>query len=61
MARQEITGVDRQWAERYQPGDIVRNTKGSKTDGIKAGEYARVEKIDAKENLVLSKGGPASK
>ena len=55
VARQEITGVDRQWAEQYQPGDIVRYTKGSKTHGIKAGEYARVEKIDAKENLVSVK------
>ena len=55
VARQEITGADRQWAEQYQPGDIVRYTKGSKTHGIKGGEYARVEKIDAKENLVSVK------
>ncbi len=55
VARQEITGADRQWAEQYQSGDIVRYTKGSKTHGIKAGEYARVEKIDAKENLVSVK------
>jgi conjugative relaxase-like TrwC/TraI family protein len=55
VARQEITRVDRQWAEQYQPGNIVRYTKGSKTHGIKAGEYARVEKIDAKENLVSVK------
>ena len=55
LARQEITEADRQWAERYQPGDIVRYTKGSKTHGIKAGEYARVEKIGAKENLVSVK------
>ena len=31
VARQEITGADRQWAEQYHPGDIVRYTKGSKT------------------------------
>jgi hypothetical protein len=55
VARQGITGADRQWAEQYQPGDIVRYTKGSKTHGIKAGEYARLEKIDAKENLVSVK------
>jgi len=55
VARQEITGADRQWAEQYQPGNIVRYTKGSKTHSIKAGEYARVERIDAKENLVSVK------
>ena len=55
VPRQEITGADRQWAEQYQPGNIVRYTKGSKVHGIKAGEYARVERIDAKDNLVSVK------
>jgi ATP-dependent exoDNAse (exonuclease V) alpha subunit len=55
VARQEITGADRQWAEQYHPGNIVRYTKGSKAHGIKAGEYARVERIDAKDNLVSVK------
>ena len=52
VARQEITGADRQWAERYEPGDVVRYTKGSKTQGIEAGEYTRVEQVNAKENLL---------
>ena len=52
IARQEITGADRQWAEQYQQGDVVRYTKGSKVLGIRAGEYARVRNIDAKENAV---------
>jgi len=52
VARQEITGADRQWAEQYQPGNIVRYTKGSKAHGIKAGEYARVDRIDGKANLL---------
>ncbi|HEY2544991.1 MAG TPA: MobF family relaxase, partial [Candidatus Acidoferrum sp.] len=55
VSRQEITGADRQWAEQYQPGNIVRYTKGSKAHGIKAGEYAQVERIDAKNNLVSVK------
>jgi conjugative relaxase-like TrwC/TraI family protein len=55
VARQEVTGADRQWAEQYQPGNIVRYTKGSKAHGIKAGEYARVERIDARDNLVSVK------
>jgi UvrD-like helicase family protein len=52
VARQKITGADRQWAEQYEPGNIVRYTKGSKTHGIEAGEYSRVESVNAKENLL---------
>ncbi len=55
VARQEITGVDRQWAVQYEPGDMVRYTRGSKTHGIAAGEYARVERVNEKENLVTVK------
>jgi hypothetical protein len=55
VARQEITGADRQWAAQYEPGDVVRYTRGSKTHGIGAGEYARVEQTNAKENLVTVK------
>jgi conjugative relaxase-like TrwC/TraI family protein len=52
VARQEITGADRQWAEQYARGDVVRYTKGSKTHSIDAGDYARVERVNAKENVV---------
>jgi conjugative relaxase-like TrwC/TraI family protein len=55
IARQEITGADRQWAEQYDPGDVVRYTKGSKTYGIEAGEYTCVERVNAKENLLTVK------
>ncbi|HTF24739.1 MAG TPA: ATP-binding domain-containing protein [Candidatus Limnocylindria bacterium] len=46
---------DRQWAAQYQPGDVVRYTRGSKTHGIEAGEYARVERANEKENIVTVK------
>ena len=55
VVRQEITGADRQWAAQYEPGDVVRYTRGSKTHGIEAGEYARVEHANEKENLVTVK------
>jgi conjugative relaxase-like TrwC/TraI family protein len=55
VARQEITGADRQWAGQYESGDVVRYTRGSKTHGIEAGEYARVERVNEKENLVTVK------
>ncbi len=50
--RQEITGADRQWAERYEVGNVARYSRGSKTLGIEAGDYARVENVDAKTNHV---------
>ena len=51
-SRQEMTGADRQWAGQYEPGDVLRYSRGSKTEGIKPGEYARVTAVDAKENRV---------
>ena len=52
VARQELTGIDRQWAEQYAPGDVVRYTKGSATHDIPAGGYARVAHANAAENLL---------
>ncbi len=52
VARQEITGADRQWAAQYEPGNVVRYAKGSKTLGIAPGQYARVESVDEKQNHV---------
>ena len=52
IARQEVTGADRQWAEQYRPGDVVRYTKGSQTLGLEAGEYVRVANVDGEQNLV---------
>ncbi len=50
--RQDVTGADRQWAERYEQGDVVRYSRGSKALGIEAGDYARVEGVDTKNNEV---------
>ena len=55
VARQEIAGADRQWAAQYEGGDVVRYTRGSKTHGIEAGEYARVERVEEKNNRVTVK------
>jgi len=51
-ARQDLTGADRQHAQNYQEGDVIRYSKGSKPLGIEAGEYAQVVRTDAKENTV---------
>jgi conjugative relaxase-like TrwC/TraI family protein len=55
VGRQEITGADRKWAAQYEPGNVVRYTRGSRTYGIDAGEYARVERVNEKENQVTVK------
>jgi conjugative relaxase-like TrwC/TraI family protein len=50
--RQELTGADRQWAAKYEPGNVVRYTRGSRHLGLKAGEYATVSQVDVHQNLV---------
>jgi ATP-dependent exoDNAse (exonuclease V) alpha subunit len=52
VARQEVTGADRQWAAQYHVGDVVRYTKGSHTYGLAAGEYARVVQVNAEDDHV---------
>jgi hypothetical protein len=42
----------RQWAEQYARGDVVRYTVGSRTIGLRPGEYAQIEDIDASANRV---------
>jgi ATP-dependent exoDNAse (exonuclease V) alpha subunit len=46
--RQEMTGADRQWAGQYEEGDM----RGSKVMGIEPGEYARVDRVDPRENRI---------
>jgi ATP-dependent exoDNAse (exonuclease V) alpha subunit len=49
-ARQELTGADRQHAQNYTEGDVIRFSKGSKPLGIEPGEYARVARVDEESN-----------
>ena len=58
-ARQELTGADRQHAQNYTEGDVLRYSKGSKPIGIEAGEYARVVRVDGESNTltITRKGG----
>jgi hypothetical protein len=50
VPRQDLTGADRTWAERYEVGDVLRYSRTSKETGIGKGEYARVKSIDALNN-----------
>ena len=51
-ARQDVTGADRQHAQNYEMGDVLRYSKGSKPLGIEAGEYARVSHVDKESNTL---------
>jgi conjugative relaxase-like TrwC/TraI family protein len=52
VPRQDLTGADRTWAERYNVGDVLRYSRTSKETGIEKGEYARVTSIDAPHNHI---------
>jgi hypothetical protein len=47
VPRQDLTGADRTWAERYEVGDVLRYSRASKETGIGKGAYAQVKSIDA--------------
>ncbi len=50
VPRQDMTGADRTWAERYEVGDVLRYSRASKETGISKGAYARVKSINAEAN-----------
>ena len=50
VPRQDLTGADRTWAERYEVGDVLRYSRASKETGIGKGEYAQIKSIDAPNN-----------
>jgi len=52
VARSDMTGADRSWAARYQPGDILRYQRGSKELGIEKQSYATVVAVQPKHNLL---------
>jgi ATP-dependent exoDNAse (exonuclease V) alpha subunit len=55
VARQDLTGADRTWAERYEVGNVLRYSRASKETGIGKGEYAQVKSIDARKNRLRVK------
>jgi hypothetical protein len=50
VPRQDMTGADRTWAERYEVGDVLRYSRASKETGIGKGAYTQVRSIDAAAN-----------
>ncbi|HEY4381395.1 MAG TPA: MobF family relaxase [Acidobacteriaceae bacterium] len=50
--RSDMTGADRAWAARYQAGDVLHYTRGSKELGIQGGSYAQVVTTNPQDNLL---------
>jgi ATP-dependent exoDNAse (exonuclease V) alpha subunit len=50
VPRQNLTGADRTWAERYEVGDVLRYSRASKETDIGKGQYAQVKSIDPPTN-----------
>jgi hypothetical protein len=47
-----MTGADRAGAQQDEANDIVRYSRSSKETGIDKGEYTRVKRVDAPNNLL---------
>jgi hypothetical protein len=52
VQRQELTGANRSWAQRYQPNDVLHYSQTWRETGIGKGEYARVLAVNGQENLL---------
>ena len=54
LPRQDLTGPERTWAERYNVGDVLRYARTSEETGIEKGEYARVKENRCPVNNLLT-------
>ncbi len=50
--RNDMTGADRTWAARYDVGDVLQYTRGSKAEGLERDSFATVRAVDARNNTV---------
>src|SRR5215467_13771681 len=60
VQRSELTGADRSFAAKYEPGNVIRYGTGSKAMGLRGGEYAQVVAIEQKANLLTVRKGDGS-
>ncbi len=50
--RSELSSADRRWAARYEVGDLLHYSRGSKEHGVLPRSYASVVAVDPKNNLL---------
>lgn len=60
IARQDLTGADREWAAKYRMGDEIRFGKGSAKLGFERGAYVTVTAIDSAKNELAVQGADGS-
>jgi conjugative relaxase-like TrwC/TraI family protein len=52
--RSDMTGADRTWAARYNVGDALQYTSGSKSEGIARDSFATVRSVDTRANTLTA-------
>ena len=52
--RSDMTGADRTWAARYNVGDVLQYTSGSKSEGIARDGFATVRSVDTRANTLTA-------
>lgn len=52
LHRSDMTGADRKWAARYETGNVLQYTTGSKSAGIERDDFATVRSVDSRKNLL---------
>jgi conjugative relaxase-like TrwC/TraI family protein len=50
--RSDMTGADRTWAARYNVGEVLQYTTGSKVEGIARDSFATVRSVDTRANTL---------
>ncbi len=50
IPRNDLTGADRRWAARYNVGEVIHYTRGSKELGVEKGTYGTVARIEPDQN-----------
>jgi conjugative relaxase-like TrwC/TraI family protein len=50
--RSDMTGADRTWAARYNVGEVLQYTTGSKAEGIERDSFATIRSVDARANTL---------
>jgi conjugative relaxase-like TrwC/TraI family protein len=50
--RSDMTGADRTWAARYNAGDVLQYTTGSRAEGIERDSFATVQSVNVHANTV---------
>jgi conjugative relaxase-like TrwC/TraI family protein len=54
LVPKDLTAAEKGWASKYEPGDVIRFSRGSKEMGIQPGSIAKVERVYPENKLSIS-------